>query len=321
MLDLRKLRMLATLERLGTVAAAAAELHLTAPGISMQLAALEREVGLPLTERQGRRLALTAAGKVLAAHGNDVLERLSLVESEVDALRRGAVGSYRIAAFPSAARTFVARAWQTILDETGLELSVTTPEPEEALATLIAGATDLAVVHSYSNVPRVVPEGVAATPIAVEPVWVAIRADDPAAGSRVDLSRLSRHRWIAPTRPYTCHEMTRRACGLAGFEPNVVAESMDFTVQLELVAAGVGVALVPHLTIVSVPPGVTLARPEQPVVREISACIRSAATVDRGLRRVLDHVQREARKLLDVPEYAMRVRRGPGASAPEPRPA
>ena len=68
--------MLSALDRLGTIAAVAGELHLTAPGISMQLSALERELGVALTERQGRRLALTPAGCVLAEHGHEILDRL-----------------------------------------------------------------------------------------------------------------------------------------------------------------------------------------------------------------------------------------------------
>ena len=153
--------MLSALERLGTIAAVAEELHLTAPGISMQLSALERELGVALTERHGRRLALTPAGWVLADHGHEILDRLALAEMEVDAIRGGRVGRYRVAAFPSAARTLVADAWKAIQAEhAGVELALTTPEPEQALALLVAGETDLALVHSYSNIPRDLPEGV-----------------------------------------------------------------------------------------------------------------------------------------------------------------
>src|SRR6478752_6891824 len=176
MLDVRKLRMLSALDRLGTIAAVADELHLTAPGISMQLSALEREVGLALTERHGRRLALTPAGRVLADHGHEILDRLTLAEMEVDAIRGGRVGRYRMAAFPSAARTLVADAWKAIrAEQAGIDLVLTTPEPEQALALLIAGDTDLALVHGYSNVPRGLPDGVLSETLANEPVLLAIR--------------------------------------------------------------------------------------------------------------------------------------------------
>jgi len=99
--------MLAEVERLGTIAAAAQALHLTAPGVSMQLAALEREVGLALTERRGRRVALTPAGQLLARHGRDIVDQVEVAAMEVAALREGTAGTYRVAAFPTAARSFV----------------------------------------------------------------------------------------------------------------------------------------------------------------------------------------------------------------------
>jgi DNA-binding transcriptional LysR family regulator len=262
MLDVRRLRMLAALDRLGTIAAVAAELHLTAPGVSMQLGSFERELGVPLTERRGRRLALTPAGRLLAAHGHDVVDRLSLAELEVEALRKGAVGSYRVAAFPSAARTFVAAAWRRLIREDApLELTVTTPEPEDALAALTSGVADLAVVHAYSNVPRDLPTGLAAEPLGSEPVLVAVPEADAPTTASVDLAELRDLAWITPVHGLTCFEMTERACGRAGFRPRIVAESMDFAAQLELVAAGVGVALMPVLTVAAVPAGVRLLRP------------------------------------------------------------
>ncbi len=288
--------MLAALERLGTVAAVAEELHLTAPGISMQLNALERELGVALTERQGRRLALTPAGRLLAAHGRDMLDRLSLAELEIYTLQRGAGGRYRVAAFPSAARTIVADAWAALLTNgSGLEMTLTTPEPEVALAALSAGETDLAIVHSYSNVPRSLPEGIAAALIATEPIWLAIRADDPLAGDHIDLSELAQHSWITPVRDLTCFEMTDRACGLAGFRPRIVAETMDFTVQLQLVQVGVGVALVPDLTVAAIPAGVVLARPSLPLERKIEAARRTTMLSDAGLAQLINMLRDAAR--------------------------
>jgi DNA-binding transcriptional LysR family regulator len=295
MLDVRKLRMLSALSRLGTIAAVAEELHLTAPGISMQLSALEREVGVALTERQGRRLALTPAGRVLADHGNEILDRLALAEMEVDAIRGGRVGRYRVAAFPSAARTLVADAWKTIrAEQAGIELVLTTPEPEQALALLVAGDTDLALVHGYSNVPRGLPDGVLTETIANEPVLLAIRSDDPLATDGVDLAELADHAWITPDRNLTCFQMADRACGLAGFRPAIVAETVDFAAQLELVHAGIGVALVPLLAVAALPAHVTLARPKQELKRHIFAVSRASMHTEPGLATLTEALRRAA---------------------------
>jgi DNA-binding transcriptional LysR family regulator len=287
MIDVRKLRMLTELDRLGTVTAVAAALHLTAPGISMQLAALERKLGITLTEKQGRRLALTPAGKLLAEHGRELMDRISLAELEVDALKRGAAGHIRIAAFPSAAGTFVADAWREILDDgAAITLSLTTPEPEAALAALAVGEVDLGVVHSYSNVARSLPDGIEAEPLVTEPIWLAIRVDDPAAADTVDIAALADQPWIAPEQGLTCYEMIDRACGLAGFRPHLAAQSMDFAAQLKLVAAGAGVALIPDLAARSVPDGVRLAAPAQPLRRHTMAVRRTARHADPGLGRI-----------------------------------
>ncbi|WP_211220992.1 LysR family transcriptional regulator [Nocardioides insulae] len=292
MLDVRKLQMLAGLERLGSVAAVAAELHLTAPGVSMQLGALERELGIVLTERRGRRLALTPAGTALAAHARDLMDRLSLVDMEVDALRRGAIGTYRLAAFPSAARTFVADLWRGLIrDDAGIGIGLQTLEPDAALAAVLSGGADLAIVHSYSNVARELPESMVSEHLVTEPVWVAISEDDPLVGDRISLADLADRDWITPTRDLTCFEMVDRACGLAGFRPRVVAESADFDVQLQLVDAGVGVCLVPELTVAAVPAGVRLVSPTTELRRHLALAYREPRRADVGLRRIIDDLQ------------------------------
>jgi DNA-binding transcriptional LysR family regulator len=85
MLDVRRLRVLQQLASHGTVAATAEALHLTAPAVSQQLAVLEREAGLPVVERSGRTLRLTAAGELLLAHAEVVLGDLSAAESDLAA--------------------------------------------------------------------------------------------------------------------------------------------------------------------------------------------------------------------------------------------
>jgi len=136
--------MLAEVERLGTIAAAAQALHLTAPGVSMQLAALEREVGLALTERRGRRVALTPAGQLLARHGRDIVDQVEVAAMEVAALREGTAGTYRVAAFPTAARSFVAQAWRQLVEEpaSGPALRLVELEPIDSLPALAAGEVD-----------------------------------------------------------------------------------------------------------------------------------------------------------------------------------
>jgi DNA-binding transcriptional LysR family regulator len=288
MLDIRKLRMLAELERLGTISAVAREFRQTAPGVSMQLGALEREVGLQLTERQGRTLSLTPAGVLLARHAREIVSRLSRAELEAAALRDGAAGRYRVAAFPSAARTIVAAAWRTVREsaEIGLSMELIELEPDDALAALASGEVELAVTHAYSNTATALDERFVSDHIATEQVFLA--SLEP--GDSVELERFASADWIVPRQSLSCFEMVQRATGLAGFSPHAVAEATDFAVILSLVAAGVGVALVPELTVASLPDNVTLRRLERPVYRNDFVVTRAALEGDHGaraLRRIL----------------------------------
>lgn len=297
MLDVRKLRTLAELDRLGTIAAVAAHLSLTAPGVSMQLAALEREAGLPLTERQGRRVVLTPAGRVLAQHGHDLADMVTVAEMEVATLREGRSGSYRAAAFPTAARSFVADAWRALLGSPagGPTLHVLECEPQDALPALADGEVDLAVTHSYSNVAVLPSPVLVAVAVLDEEVLLAVPA---AAGPAADLPPVAladhaRSDWVLPHAQRTCHEMVQRACAAAGFAPRPVAHTSDFSVQLALVAAGAGVALIPRLGCTAVPDGVQLRRLSRPVRRTSFVATRSASRADAGLLR-LQHLLADA---------------------------
>ncbi|WP_063890808.1 LysR family transcriptional regulator [Sciscionella sediminilitoris] len=295
MFEIRRLQMLAELQRLGTMAAVATELHLTAPAVSMQIAALEREVGLRLTERQGRRVVLTPAGQVLAQHGRDIADLVSVAEMEVETLREGTSGTYRIAAFPSAARSYVAQTWRQLREDAGAgpELRLRELEPQAATAALASGETDIAITHAYSNAPADSAPGLMVTALTTEEVLLATTADSGPAGP----ARLDEHAksdWVVPQSDLACAEMVRRACGSAGFEPVVVAEATDFAVQLGLVAAGLCVALVPRLAADSVPRGVRLRALEQPVRRHHFAVTRRSSRGDPGIGRVLELLERNA---------------------------
>src|SRR6186997_2074732 len=107
MLDVRRLRLLRDLARLGTITAVAAAHTYTPSAVSQQLAALEREAGVPLLKRSGRRVALTPAGTVLVRHAEIVLAALERAGAALAAARTGLSGPLRIGAFPTAVRTLL----------------------------------------------------------------------------------------------------------------------------------------------------------------------------------------------------------------------
>ncbi|MDH6127185.1 LysR family transcriptional regulator [Kitasatospora sp. GP82] len=271
MLDVRRLRLLRELAHLGTIAAVADSLSFSPSAVSQQLSVLEREAGVPLLERSGRRVALTPAGRNLVRHAEAVLERLEQAGAELAHARRGLAGPLRIGTYPSAARSIIPAALAELAGRhPGLVPMVTEVDPAAVAAALRAGELDVALIHEYDLVPAEPEPGLAATAaLFTEPMYLAA----PAPGG------LAEHRhspWIMAPPGTLCHSMALRACEAAGFTPQVRHRIDDFTTVLALVAAGQGVALVPHLgTTAGRYPGVTLTR--LPMYRRTRTAFRAGA--------------------------------------------
>ncbi|TWV55442.1 LysR family transcriptional regulator [Streptomyces misionensis] len=296
MLEVRRLRVLAEFAARGTVAATAEALHLTGPAVSQQLAALERETGLTLLERQGRTLRLTEAGRRLVDHAAVVLGTLAAAESDVAALRRGERVRVRIAAFPSVARAVLPGLWpgpDGPADPEAPLVELVEHEPDRAEAALARREVDLAVTHSYSLLPRPLPAGCERRDLFREPVYLVLHAAEAderalAAGAPADLAAFADAAWLLPGPDTACHEMARRACGAAGFVPRAVAVASDFAVLCALAARRAGVALIPRLALPeAVPPGLRVHALKDPVHRCVHAVYRAGTGGHPGTRRVL----------------------------------
>ncbi|MDX2705784.1 LysR substrate-binding domain-containing protein [Streptomyces sp. PA03-6a] len=296
MLDVRRLSLLRAFSVHGTVAATAEALHLTGPAVSQQLAALERETGVPVLEKRGRTLRLTPAGRLLVEHAEVILGDLASAEAALDRLRGGAGGPVRVAAFPSAARTLLPEVWRLLAGgdagvPTGLRIAE--HEPDAAVELLRRREADIAVVHAYSLLPREVPAGCEQHHLMEDPVLLAVppalaAGHGLAPGEALDLALLAGQEWLMPGPDTSCHELTRRACGAAGFVPRPVALASDFSVLTALVAAGAGVALVPRLALPAALDGVSLHPPAHPVTRTVSALLAAGTAGQQPLRRVLE---------------------------------
>ncbi|GAA2211665.1 LysR family transcriptional regulator [Nonomuraea monospora] len=291
MLDPVRLRLLREFAEHGTMTAVAEVCGLTSSAVSQQLAALEREAGVPLFERAGRRVRLTAEGRRLVRHARVVLNALDAAEQD---LRSASTprGPVRVACFATAA---VARLLPAIATARArhpdLHVIVHELEPREAVEALRAGKCDVAVAFTYSLIPEEPPAGVTRRFLGVEPMLMALPAGHPAAAGEIDLRALREAPWIAGSEGTSDHEMLDRACALAGFRPNVVHTADDYALVLRMVREGLGAGLVPELvaTVVGVPEGVVL-RPIAAVgiTRTTHALIRAATP---AVNAVLDLLQ------------------------------
>jgi DNA-binding transcriptional LysR family regulator len=288
MLDVRRLRVLHAVSAHGSVTGAAAALGYSAPAVSQQVAALEREVGMRLTERAGRGIELTPAAAILVGHTAVLLARLDAAESDLAALRDQVSGRVALAAFPSAGATIVPTAWTALARSAPhVQLDLTEMEPEESLPALRRGELDVAVGHEYDLLPRPLDPLFERRELVVEPVLLAVPADSPLDGP-VPLGSLAGQPFLAPRDNTSCAEMIQRACAQAGFVPRVVARATDFAVLLSLVAAGAGLTLVPELAARRLPPGVRLLPPAEPVTRRVFTVSRRGGDRKPAVRVVLD---------------------------------
>jgi DNA-binding transcriptional LysR family regulator len=264
MLDVRRLRLLRELARLGTIAAVAQAFSYTPSAVSQQLSALEREAGVPLVRRLGRRVALTPAGADLAARTESMLALLEEASAALAAARSELAGELKIGAFPTAVRTLLPSALVALGAEyPRLELRVTELDPAEVPDALRTGVLDLALVHEYDYVPAEPDPALETEPLLTETIFLALAADRPA--SRDDpLGSCAGLPWIAASPGTLCHLMAVRLCQAAGFTPRIRHYADDFATVLALVAAGQGVALVPELALAADPAGGPGVRPAGP---------------------------------------------------------
>ncbi|UFS99883.1 LysR family transcriptional regulator [Nocardia huaxiensis] len=252
MLDIRKLRLLRELAHRETIAAVADALSYTPSAVSQQLTALEREAGVPLLERTGRRVTLTPAAHGLVGHTESILAILEQAAAELVQGRTTLAGTLRIGTFPTAIRTILAPALVILSTEhPALELTVTELDPALAPDALRAETLDIALIQEYDYVPVDPGAALDTEPLLEETIYLAALSDSSLAGHR-------QTSWIAGTPGTLCHTMTVRACQAAGFTPRIRHHADDFDAVLELVAAGAGVALVPELGAHTPPPTVTL---------------------------------------------------------------
>ena len=272
MLDVRKLRLLRELHARGTITAVAEAFAYTPSAVSQQLAQLQREAGVPLTERVGRRLRLTDAGVRLAGHADALLGRLEEAEADLQAAAGAVGGTLRVASLQTPLISLIPVAHRLLAERhPALRLELVELE-EDALGALALGELDASVDEEYEFAPRPLLDELAKEELGGDEVLVAVPPEHPAArgGGPIALRDLAGDAWISPYEGTHFARMLVRACRMSGFEPDIRHRCNDALVTLALVAAGAGVGLVPRL-----------ARPE----RHEGVVVRRVA--DHDLRRTI----------------------------------
>ncbi|HWK25752.1 MAG TPA: LysR family transcriptional regulator [Solirubrobacter sp.] len=295
MLDVRRLRLLSELARRGTIAEVARSVGYSPSAVSQSLARLEREAGMALLERDGRNVRLTPAARRLVERTDRVLAELDAAEAELAAEHGTVRGAIVIGAFPSAAARLVAPAVGVLhARHAELTCAIREHEPEDGIGLLRAGELDLLVSEHYDDVEPAPAGGLEQHLLVAEPLLLVLPVTAPG-GDVVPLATLAAEPWIGGIGETQFAGALEHACRAAGFSPRFVHRADEASLYQALVAAGLGVGLLPALACTPFA-GVRYARaaPEPPR-RHIVALLRRGAARRPALAALLDALGEAAR--------------------------
>lgn len=297
MLNVNRLRVLREVKARGSIAGAAAALFMTPSAVSQQMGVLEREAGVELLERHGRGVRLTNAGSRLVEHTEEILAVLEAAEAEMEAISEGMAGTLHVCAFPTAARTLLVPALGELKTHyPQLEFTMSDLEPEESIPALKVGQLDVVVTYEFDHLPEPEDPGLERRLLLTEPMWVAMRADHPHAGTTVRVSDLRDEQWIVGRDGSPFLDVQVRVANEAGFEPRVDLQSNDYQVILAAVGAGLGVALVPPMARMTDYPAVIFVETADiEVHRRVVAVIRRRSGASPAIAAALDALAAAAR--------------------------
>jgi DNA-binding transcriptional LysR family regulator len=302
MLSVARLRVLREVAYRGSLSGAAEALSYSQSAVSQQIATLESEAGMTLLERHPRGVSLTAAGQTLVGHADGILARLEAAESALSLIAGLRSGRLRMASFPTAGATLMPLAIATFRSAyPEVELTLAEGEPEEIVPRLAAGELDLALLFEFAG-ETPLREGMTRVELLEDPLYLALPSDHRLAGrARLRLQDLQGEAWVQTSRSSPCARHVVRSCHAAGFEPNVSFESDDYQTVQGLVAAGVGVALIPELALSVDRDDVTIrALSPSPPVRQVIAATPAGADLvpaAPAMLGILEHAAESHEKL------------------------
>lgn len=299
-MDVGRLRALLELERCGTMAAAAEALFLTPSAVSQQIAQLEEEAGVELTERVGRGVRLTPAGHALAGYAGRVMVVLDEARSELAELRREIAGELRVAAFPSIA--------SVVLPDTVKELRRAFPrlsieieelEPIDAVAALRSWRADIALIDDLSIAAGNNRENIEVVPLAEDALYVAVATDHPLSKkSSLTIADLRQETWAIESTWSTFGSFVADLCRRAGYEPRINAKCRGSEMVEAMVASGCSVSVAPGLRVLRAPAGVAWIKLKPEVRRKIYVAYRCGERSHPTIKVFVDEIVRTTARLL-----------------------
>jgi DNA-binding transcriptional LysR family regulator len=270
---------------------AAESLFLTQPSVTARIQSLERELGERLFERTGRSVTLTDAGIAFMPHAQRALTAVQEGTDAIEAVRHGDVGSIRIGASSTVA-TYVLPALLKRFREARprVHIYMNTGATEDIIEKLLAGEIHVAVTRLTQH-----PE-IESVHIYNDDLALVVAPKHPfAARGRVSIAEAGREPFLFFARGSSYHGLIYSTFLRSGVVPEAVMELDDMEATKHMVEAGLGVAILPVVTIAGDVKNGELARVEiaeldQPTQREIGLHVlrnRALASPMRDLLRML----------------------------------
>ena len=203
---------------------------------------------MPLLERRGRTVVLTGQARVLLAHAESMRELAERTRAALDAWADGTVGYVRVGSLATGITALVAPAIVGLRKERpGLTVRVSEQEPDEALELLDAGELEIAVTVDYPGAPSRQDARYRRADLIADVMDAVVPAGHSLAGrSSIDLTELAGDVWVGAAASDACGHIVTGICAAAGFSPDVQYHCREWDAVAALVAAGVGVALIPR---------------------------------------------------------------------------
>lgn len=231
-----------TLAELQHVTAAAEQLHVAQPTLTRMLARLERQLGVALFERRGKRLSLNAYGRIFYRHARRAQLELDSARRAIDDLANPAVGEMRLGFLRSFGATVVPR----------LIAAFTKTSPRVAFALKEGAAESIGDQVSSGSLdvglvsPRPVRSTLAWRSLFRQRLGIAVpRGHRLAGAAAVSMTQLADEPFVAMHVGFGMRQLLDELCAAAQFEPRIVLESANLTTTAGLVAAGLGISLIP----------------------------------------------------------------------------
>lgn len=276
------MRVLRELGELGSVRAVAEALGITPSAVSQQIRLLQRPIPVALTERCGRVLALTDAGRDLAAAGAEVQAALARAREVARGLSTEPAGTVTVSGFSSAALSYFPDLVARFPVGGRVEVAVADEDVTQDAFPRLTAAYDVVIAHRLEHTPAW-PSSVRTVALLREPLDVALPEGHPLSERRrLSAALVADEPWIATHTGFPVGATIDAISAVAGRPVTIRHRVNEFTVAVELVRSGAGLALIPRWT---------TARPDGVLLRPLSG-ISSSRRIDALLRP--EHAHRPA---------------------------